>query len=790
MKTLTNPLQLIFSCALFIVATSGINAQVKPAIPRDEKIEQQVEATLKKMSLDEKIGQMCELAIDVVTDNRSRNGFALNEDTLPAVFGKYKVGSILNVPAGIAQTPDSWSKIIRRLNDESLKATGVTEIYGVDQIHGATYTWGSTFFPQEINQASSFNREIPYRASQISAYESRACLIPWTYAPVLDLGRNAMWSRQWESYGEDVFLQAEMGKQAVRGFQGDDPNHIDGKHMAACLKHFMAYGVPVTGKDRTPSSVTDREMLEKYFEPFKKSIQAGALSLMVNSSSNNGVPFHANKQFLTDWLKVGLNWDGMIVTDWADINNLYTRDHVAANKKEAIEMAINAGIDMSMEPYNVDFCKYLKQSVQEGKVKMERIDDAVRRILRLKYRLGLMDRKTWDIDSDKLSKQFPDFGSKKFDEEAIRMAEECIVLLKNQNNVLPIKQGTKILVTGPNADTFRAMTGGWSYSWQGDRADEACRKIGKYHTFYEAIRNKFGENNVKLVSGVTYAGGSDWQRENRPDIQSAVDAAKDVDIIIACIGENSYCETPGNMDDLNISPNQQQLVKELAATGKPIVMVLNEGRPRVINTIEPLAKATIDAMLPSNYGGDALANLLAGDANFSARLPYTYPKTVSSLITYDYKMSESVGTMSGAYNYNAHANALYMFGHGLSYTTFSYSNLKADKTSFTADDEITFTVDVKNTGNVDGKEAVLLYVKDVTASLMPDNRRLRGFDKISLKAGETKTVSIKIKGGDLAFVGLDNHWILEEGAFVAMIGNQSVNLNCTKTKRWDSMFDK
>ena len=769
-----------------LLASQSISAQtVKPAIPYDAKIEKNVEATLSKMTLDEKVGQMCELAIDVVTDNNVRDHFALSQDALAKVFTQYKVGSILNVPQGIAQTPEVWSKTIRELNQYSMKeCNGIPEIYGVDQIHGASYSWGATFFPQEINQAASFNRNIPFRASQISAYESRACLIPWTYAPVLDLGRQPMWSRMWESYGEDCYLQSEMGKQAVKGFQGDDPNHIDGQHMAVCLKHYMAYGVPVTGKDRTPSSVTDREMKEKYFEPFKHCIEAGALTLMVNSSANNGMPFHANHQFLTEWLKEGLNWDGMIVTDWADINNLFTRDHVATSKKDAIRLAINAGIDMSMVPYETEFCDLLKELVNEGKVEMTRIDDAVRRILRLKYRLGLFDKKTWDIPYEKLEKQFPDFGSDKFGNEAVKMAEECIVLLKNKNNILPLKQGTKILVTGPNANSFRSMNGGWSYSWQGDRADEACRKIGKYNTFYDAICNKFGKDNVTLDQGVTYSNRGDYRQENPLSLESTLDAAKDADVIIAFIGENSYCETTGNLDDFNISINQQNLIKELAKTGKPIIMVLNEGRPRIIKDIEPLSAATIDAMLPSNYGGDALANLLAGDANFSAKLSFTYPRDINGLLTYDYKTSESTATMEGSYNYNARTDVLYPFGYGLSYTTFEYSNLRVSKTEFTADDDLTFTIDVKNTGEMDGKEAVLLFVKDVVASVMPDNRRLRQFDKVEIKAGETKTVSLSIKGSDLAFVGYDNQWILEEGDFVAMIGGQIVKLKCTETKKW------
>lgn len=776
---------ILMSCC---IGSTAAQAQVKPAIPRNAEIEAQVESTLARMSLDEKIGQMCEVTVDVVTDWNNKEVWTLSEDALKKIFGQYKVGSILNVPHSIAQTPESWATGIRQLNQVSMdNCNGIPQIYGVDQMHGTTYTYGGTLFPQEINQAASFNRNIPFRVSEICAYESKACLIPWIYAPVMDLGRQPMWSRMWESYGEDAYLNSEMAMQSVRGFQGEDPNHIDDFHTAACLKHYMAYGVPVNGKDRTPSSVSDREMREKYFEPFKNCAKAGALSIMVNSGVNNGLPFHANKEMLTDWFKVGLNWDGMIVTDWADINNLCVRDHIAATKKDAIEIAINAGIDMSMVPYDIDFCDDLKALVNEGRVSMERIDDAVRRILRLKYRLNLFDKKTWDIDTKKLAKKYDRFGCDEFAAEATRMAEECIVLLKNTDNILPLKQGTKILVTGPNSNSMRAQNGGWSYSWQGDRANEICAKIGKYNTFYQALSNKFGAENVTLCEGVTYKEGNEnFELENEPDIEAAVKATAGVDVIIAFIGENSYAETPGNLTDFNLSANQQELVKALAQTGKPIVLVLNEGRPRIIKDVEPLSKATIDALLPSNYGGDALANLIAGDANFSAKMPFTYPRHINSLETYDYKPCENMDQMGGNYNYDAVMDVLYQFGDGISYTTYRYSNLKLDKTSFTADDELTFTVDVTNTGKMAGKEPVLLFVSDVVASITPDNKRLRAFDKVELQPGETKTVTLKIKGSDLAFVGYDCKWILEKGEFRAKVGSENLTFDCAETKKWET----
>ena len=770
-------------CAACVLLATVVVAQgLTPAIPYDKKLENKVERTLRKLTLEEKVGQMCELTIDVLTDNSRKDTAVLNEEAVAKVIDRYKVGSILNVPLGLAQTPEAWSRIIRTLNNRSMEACGVTQIYGVDQIHGASYTWGATLYPQEVGQAASFNRSIPFRINEVSAYESRACLIPWVYSPVMDLGRQPLWSRQWESYGEDVYLNGEMAVAAVRGYQGNDPNHIDGQHVGACLKHYMAYGVPTSGKDRTPSHVTDREMKERYFEPFRKAVQAGALSLMVNSGVNDGIPFHANHEMLTVWLKEGLQWDGMIVTDWADINNMCERDHLAATKKDAIAMAINAGIDMSMVPYEVEFCDLLLELVREGRVPMERIDDAVRRILRLKYRLGLMDRSTWDLTPQQLAKRFPNFGSDELAAEAREITEECMVLLKNKANLLPLKQGIRLLVCGPNANTMRTLNGGWSYTWQGDRTDEVTSKIGKYKTIYAALADKFGHDKVTLCEGVTWAKGGNWQAENKPDIAAAVEAAANADVIVAVVGENSYCETPGNIDDLTLSAGQRDLVKALSKTGKPIVLVLNEGRPRIITDIEPLAGAVVHTFLPGNYGGEALARLMAGEANFSGRMPYTYPRHTGALVTYDYKPCESRGQMAGSYNYDAVMDVLYTFGYGLSYTTYKYSNLRADKTEFAAGDSITFSVDVTNTGTMAGKESVLLYVSDLVATITPDNRRLRAFDKVSLAPGETCTVKLAISVRDLAFVGMGNRWTLEEGEFHVAVGKESLRIRCTETK--------
>ena len=764
-------------CAGAIASAIG---QTTPAIPSDPVIEANIQQWLKKMTLEEKIGQMCEITIDVVTDfEKSRDGFTLSEAMLDTVIGKYKVGSLLNVPLSVAQKKKVWAKAIRQIQEKSMKEIGIPCIYGVDEIHGTTYTLDGTLFPQGVNMGATFNRTLVRRGAEISAYETKASCVPWTYAPVVDLGRDPRWPRMWENYGEDAYLNTVMGVEAVLGFQGSDPNHIGRYNVAACVKHYMGYGVPVSGKDRTPSAIPRSELREKHFAPYLAAIRAGALSVMVNSAVDNGMPFHANKELLTDWLKRDLNWDGLIVTDWADINNLCTRDHIAATKKEAIKIAINAGIDMSMVPYETSFCTYLKELVEEGEVPMSRIDDAVARVLRLKYRLGLFDNPYWDIA------EYDKFGSPEHAAEALRAAEESEVLLKNDGNLLPLKQGTKILLAGPNANSMRCLNGGWSYSWQGHRADEFA---GAYNTIYEALCNKFGKDNITYEPGVTYAPykNDNWWEENPAEIEKAVAAAANADVIIACIGENSYCETPGNLNDLTLSANQRNLVKALAATGKPVILVLNEGRPRIINDIEPLAKAVVHVMLPGNYGGDALANLLAGDVNFSGKLPYTYPKYINSLATYDYKPCENVGQMAGNYNYDAVMDVQWPFGFGLSYTSYAYSNLKVDKSSFAPGDVITVSVDVTNTGSVEGKESVLLYSSDLVASSTPDIKRLRGFDKISLKPGETKTVTLKLAADDLAFVGYDGLWRLEKGDFVLACGGKTVTVTCTDTKVWNT----
>ena len=748
-----------------------------PVIKSDPKIEAQVEQTLKKLTLEEKIGQMMELVTDLFGANDKNGVFHIDEHKTDSILSRYKIGSILNAPNTCAPTPKQWEKYIEQIQKISMKRIGIPCVFGLDQNHGSTYTQGGTLFPQNINVAATFNREIARRSAEATAYETRAVSVPWTFSPTVDLGRDARWPRIWENFGEDCYLSSEMCKAMVHGFQGENPNNIDQYHIATSMKHFMGYGVPWTGKDRTPAYISPADLREKHFAPFLAGLQAGALTVMVNSASVNGMPMHANKEILTGWLKEETGWDGVLITDWADINSLYTREMVAKDKKDALRIAINAGIDMIMEPYSCDACGYLIELVNEGKIPMSRIDDACRRVLRMKYRLDLFKNPTQKL------KNYPKFGGEEFAKLALEGATESMVLLKNEGNILPLQHGKKILLTGPNANQMRCLDGGWSYTWQGHRTDEFA---GKYNTIYEAFCNEYGKENVILNQGVTYNEKGKYWEENEPQILGAVAAAKDADVIVACIGENSYTETPGNLTDLWLSENQRNLVKALAQTGKPVILVLNEGRPRLIADIEPLAQGIIDILIPGNMGGDALANLVSGKSNFSGKMPYTYPKEINSLANYDFKKSEEVSTMEGAYDYNAKITQQWGFGYGLSYTSYKYSNLKVSQSDFRHGDIIKVSVDVKNTGKVAGKESVLLFSRDLIASMVPDGRRLRAFDKIDLQPGETKTVTFDLKADDLAFVGYDGKWRLEEGDFKLMIANQKAYIHCTDTYQWQS----
>ena len=754
-----------------LLAALSCAPKVKPAIEADPEIEAKVEKVLKGMTIEQKAGQMLQLNVShFLTDGKP------DQEKIDRIIGETKVGSILNAINDQAQPPAVYAEAITKIQEASMREMGIPCLYGLDEIHGATYILGGVLFPQEINLASSFNRQLAADMGRVIAYETRSAMIPWTFSPVMDLGRDPRWSRMWESFGEDPYVQAEMAKTEVRAIQGDDPNHIGLENIAVSIKHYMCYGAPWSGKDRTPAYLNPAIIREKYFRPFKECVQAGALNMMINSASINGVPMHANKEMLTGWVKEDLGWDGMMITDWGDIFCLWNREHIAVDLKDAIAKGVNAGIDMIMEPYAPEIPSLIVELVKEGRIPQARLDDAVRRILRMKFRLGLFDHPTWDVSG------YDKVGSDEFKALALGAALESEVLLKNEGNILPLAKGTRILVTGPNANSLRTLNGGWSYTWQGVRADE----LGAQHnTILKAVQEKFGPANVKYVPGVVYE-SDNWEFDRAVDVDKAVAAARGADVILACIGENTYCETPGNTNDLNLSPNQKELVKALAKTGKPIVLILNEGRPRIINEIEPLAKAVVDIMLPGNHGGDALAMLLAGEANFSAKLPFTYSKWINALHTYDYKVSEVQDTREGLYNYDAKIDVQWPFGHGLSYTTYEYGNLSVSPAEFGPEDTVSVEVTVTNTGKVAGKEPVLMYVSDLVASVVPDVRRLRGFDKVSLAPGESKTVSFSLPAYELAFVGTDGKWRLEEGDFRIEVGGQSALVKCNKTKVWDT----
>ncbi len=765
---------------LFLLALTLVGCEQKKTT--DQQVEKKINELISKMSLEEKVGQMAQFTIDVLGKGgsvyASNEPFELDPVMLDTVFGKYKVGSILNTSNNRARTTEVWENTIKIIQEKALQETGIPVIYGIDAIHGVTYTAGATFFPQQIGMAATFNPELMEEGSRITAYETRASNIPWNFSPVLDLGRDSRWPRQWETFGEDPYLAKVMGLASVWGYQGGDRNHIDRNHVAVSLKHYMGYGVPYSGKDRTPAVISECDLREKHFEPFRAAVEAGALSIMVNSGIVNNVNTHADYRLLTEWLKKDLNFDGVIVTDWADVQNLLSRDHIAKDYRDAIRIAINAGIDMVMEPYNLRFCDELVQLVKAGEVSQKRIDDAVRRVLRLKLRLGLFDRPSWSRS------EYPDFGSAEHETVAKAAADESITLLKNEDNILPLKKGARLLVTGPNGNSMRTLNGGWSYSWQGEKVEEFAQQ---YNTIFEALQKKFGEANVKYEPGVTYKMDGQYFEENPPEIHKAVAAATGVDYIVLCVGENSYCETPGNLDELSLSENQIQLALALQKTGKPVILVLNEGRPRIIREIEPGSKAVIQLYLPGNYGADALADILAGDVNPSGKLPYTYPKFEQGLITYDHKPCQNIGQkMEGVYDYDAETAVQYPFGFGLSYTTFEYTNLIIDKKSFVPGDTITVTVDVKNTGEMAGKESVMLFTSDLVASITPDVRRLRAFRKINLQPGEQKTVALKIAADDLAFVNPDGKWTLEAGDFKFQVGNLADKVTCTQTKIWDT----
>lgn len=754
---------------------------VKTVGVKSKTDDERIEKILRALTLEEKVGQMTQLTVDALT--KGPNEFASDEPMVldPAIletaFTKYKIGSVLNTANNRARSVGVWNTIIGQLQEKAIAETGIPIIYGIDAIHGTTYTAGATFFPQQIGLAATWNTDLIRQGAEVTAYETRASAIPWNFSPVLDLGRDPRWPRMWETFGEDGYLAGKMGKAMIKGYEGPDNDLSNPYAVASTIKHFPAYGTERSGRDRTPSWLSEVQFREYYLQAYQVAIDAGAHSIMINSGIINGVPAHANYKLLTTLLRDEMGFDGLIVTDWADIENIHNRDKVAKTHKEAVKLAINAGIDMSMVPYNFNFCDYLIELVNEGEVPLSRIDDAVRRILTLKIALGLFEKPMPEQG------EYPDFGSEKFEKLAFETAAESITLLKNNDSVLPLGKGQKILVSGPNAHSMRTLNGGWTYSWQGEKVHEFA---SAYHTIYDAIRLQNGEENTKHVAGISYVNDGDWQDEKDIDIAGAVSAASDVDAIVLCLGENTYTETPGNLNDLYLSENQENLAKALIETGKPVILILNEGRPRLIRRFEEDTKAVIQTYLPGNFGGDALAAILFGEVNPSGKLPYSYPRYPNTLITYDYKPSEVQSVMDGVYNYENSVEFQYPFGFGLSYTTFAYADLLLEKTNINADEDISISIKVTNTGATAGKEVVQLYTADEYASVTPDNKRLRAFQKIHLQPGESQVVSFTINGRDLSFIDNDLNRLTEKGTFRILVGDQSAQFEVSETQVFET----
>ncbi|MGX5688775.1 glycoside hydrolase family 3 N-terminal domain-containing protein [Arcticibacter tournemirensis] len=736
----------LFFITLMSLTTLAMYAQLNNASPVDQK----VEALLSKMTPEEKVGQMTQISVEAflkTTNGKLNEPHEFDMPKLEEAIRKYKVGSVLNV-GGNAQTLEAWRKRIETIQklalEERLK---IPVLYGIDAIRGNNYTLNAVLFPQQIAQAASFNPLMVQKAAEVAAYETRASFIPWNFSPVLDLGRQPVWPRIWETYGEDPYLITEMGKAAIQGYHGVG-SAIDKYHVAACLKHYMGYSMPLSGHDRTPAWIPERELREYFLPQFAAAVKAGAKTVMVNSAEINGVPVHADKHILTDILKGELQFDGFVVSDWQDIQYLFQRHRVAKDNREAVMMAVNAGIDMSMVPTDFTFCEALVELVKEGKVSMTRIDDAVRRILKVKYEVGLFDSPLGK------ARDYPLFNSPAHNKLNYEVASECVTLLKNNNNILPLSSGKKILVTGPSANTMRSLNGGWSRNWQGDNSDETEKEK---NTILEAIRYVFGPANVE------YSEGADFSK--LVNIRDVMNKAAKSDVVVLCIGETSYTETPGNIEDLTISSSQIELAKALSATGKPVVFVLTEGRPRVISAIEPYSSAVIHSYLLGNEGGNVIADVLAGKINPSGKLPYTYPRHTNSLLTYYHKHTETL-----KFDEAAGFNPQWEFGYGLSYTSFRYSNLKLDRNTLTDDSSLNISVDVTNAGKVAGKESVLLFISDEVASVTPEVKRLRAFDKIELQPGQTKTVSFTIDKDRLSFINKELQRTTEPGEFTVAVG--------------------
>ena len=736
---------------------------VKPRSQRDYSA--QIDALVKQMTLEEKVGQMTQLTMGMFVSGTNQD-VKVDQAKLDKAVNKYGVGSFLNV-SDQALTVDKWHELIGAIQDASLKTRlKIPNLYGIDSIHGANYVRGATLFPQEIGMAATWNPALMHRAAEITAAETRAAAIPWSFSPVLDIGRQPLWARFWETFGEDPYLATVMGASFVRGLEGQDIG--SDKQVAASLKHYMGYSLPLTGRDRTPAWIPENYLREYVMPPFAAAIKAGAHTVMINSAEINGVPGHVNKKILTDMLHGEMQLDGFAVSDWEDIKKLVTFWKVAKDEKEATMLAVNAGIDMSMVPSDYSFADLLIELVKENKVSTARIDEAVRRILKVKYELGLFDDPMRGRSTARSN-----FGKPEYAEVSLQAARESLVLLKNDNSILPLQKNKKVLVTGPTADSLISLNNGWTWVWQGS---EAALYPKDKMTIRAAIEAKVGKNNFQFVQGTRITRKANSPSNATPtdideevDIKQAVDQAKNADVVVLCLGEGSYTETPGNITDLSLPETQLKLAEAVMAAGKPVVVVLVEGRPRVISRIADKVPGILLALNPSNEGGTAIADVLFGDYNPNGKLPFTYPRNPNNLMTYDHKLFETEETAFG----NVANKSQFEFGTGLSYTTFAYSNLKMNQTSVPLTGEITVSVAVKNTGARAGKETVIVYLRDEVASISPAGKRVKRFGKIYLEPAQTKTLTFKLNREDFSFIGADNKPTVEPGDFTIMIGSQT-----------------
>ena len=726
-----------------------------------ENFDKEIDDILEQMTLEEKAGQMTQVTLEVILKS-DEDGIItpqqIDSEKLKKAVVDYGVGSILN-NGGHAYSRQKWLKIISTIQDVAMNETrlNIPVIYGIDAIHGMNYTTEATLFPQQLALAATWNPDLVEESASITAYETRASSIHWNFSPVLGIGRNPLWPRLWETFGEDVHLTEIMGEAMIKGYEGEDISNKE--KVASCIKHFAGYSMPLSGKDRTPAWIPERMFREYFLPPFQKAVDAGSLTAMINSGEVNGIPAHTSKFLLTDILKDEMDFKGFAVSDWEDIKYLHDRHKVAASQKEAVKMAIDAGLDMSMVPSDFSFAEHLIDLVKEGKINEKRLDESVRRILRVKYTLGLFETPVT------FPEDYPEFGSEEFRNVSQKAAEESITLLKNDNNTLPLPENANVLITGPTANSMVPLNGGWSYTWQGEQTDKYA--AGK-NTILESFRQKLGKESV------TYSPGASFDSLKNPE--KVKELASETDYVVLCLGESSYTEKPGDINNLDLSRAQLELAKIVSSAGKPVILVLTEGRPRIIREIEDMTDAVVMAYLPGNEGGPAITNVITGVVNPSGKLPLTYPRYNNDLITYDHKHTAAIDAINGENAYNPQ----YPFGHGLSYTSFEYSDLVVSKPSFNKNEDIHIEVKVKNTGERAGKETVQLYVSDQYATITPSVKRLRGFEKISLKPGDIKTVKFSLKPSDLAFVGRNNKWVVEPGMFTVKVDSLEKEFELTK----------